>query len=168
MLVQLEVSVETMVAGKIAWKAQVPVVLNPAPVPCEFPVDRFDVDLIFPNESETAALVGEPVDSIEDGEIAARERKNRGWRQIAITLGDRGVVLANQFGNVNHLPAISIQSVGATAAGDPFAGALAVEWAAGCALIDAVRFANCAGALAASRDGAQPGMGTRNEIEALL
>jgi ribokinase len=56
----------------------------------------------------------------------------------------------------------------ATAAGDVFAGALAVEWAAGCALIDAVRFANCVGALAAPRDGAQPGMGTRKEIEALL
>lgn len=95
-----------MVAGKIAWKAQVPVVLNPAPVPCEFPVDRFDVDLIFPNESETAAVVGEPVDSIEDAKAAARELQNRDWRQIAITLGDRGVVLVDQVGNANHLPAI--------------------------------------------------------------
>ena len=80
LLVQLEVSVETVVAVKIARKAHVPVLLDPAPVPREFPVDRFDVDLICPNESETTALVGEPVDSIEDGETAARERKNRRCR----------------------------------------------------------------------------------------
>ncbi|MCP4890592.1 MAG: hypothetical protein GY904_28840 [Planctomycetaceae bacterium] len=61
-----------------------------------------------------------------------------------------------------------MQTVDATAAGDAFRGVLAVEWAAGCALIDAVRFANFAGDIAASRGGAQPGMGTRNEIEALL
>lgn len=78
------------------------------------------------------------------------------------------MLLADQCGNVNHSPAISIQSVDATAAGDAFAGALAVEWAAGCALMDALRFANRAGAIAASRDGAQLGMGTRKEIEALL
>ena len=155
-------------AAKIARQAQVPVVLDPVSVPREFPVDLFDVNLICPNESEAAALVGGPVDSIEDGEAAARELQNRGCRQVAITLGDQGVVLADQFGNVNHLSAISIKAVDTTAAGDTFAGALAVEWATSCALIDAVRFANCVGAIAASRDGAQPGMGTRKEIEALL
>jgi ribokinase len=80
LLVQLEVSVETVVAVKIARKAHVPVLLDPASVPREFPVDRFDVDLICPNESETAALVGEPADSIEDAEAAARERQNRRCR----------------------------------------------------------------------------------------
>lgn len=83
-----------------------PVVLDPSSVPREFPVDRFDVDLICPNESETAVLVGESVDSIEDAEAAARELQNRGCRQVAITLGDRGVVLVDQVGNANHLPAI--------------------------------------------------------------
>ena len=50
---------------------------------------------------------------------------------------------------------------------DAFAGALAVHWAEHDSLVDAVRFGNAAGALAVAREGAQPGIPFRREIEAL-
>ena len=61
-----------------------------------------------------------------------------------------------------------IDRIDATAAGDAFAGALAVALAEGNDLIDAVSFANAAGALATTRRGAQPSLPSRAEVDALL
>jgi ribokinase len=67
-----------------------------------------------------------------------------------------------------HFPACKVDPVDPTAAGDAFTAALTVELAAGHDIEDAMRFANCAGALAASKLGAQPSLPTRLEVEALL
>jgi ribokinase len=58
--------------------------------------------------------------------------------------------------------------VDTTAAGDAFSAALAVSLAEGKDLEEAVRVANAAGALATTREGAQPSMPTRAELEAFL
>lgn len=84
-----------------------------------------------------------------------------------VTLGEQGALLHD--GQTEQLiEPFSVQAVDTTAAGDAFAGALAVHWAEGAPLPDALRFANAAGALAASQEGAQPGMPRREEIERLL
>ena len=62
----------------------------------------------------------------------------------------------------------AVTSVDATAAGDSFAGALAVRWAETDDLMEAVRWGNAAGAIAASRPGAQPSLAQRQEIDAML
>ncbi len=65
----------------------------------------------------------------------------------------------------------AVQSIQACAsglaivAGDAFAGALAVKWAESDDLNQAIMFACAAGAIAASRDGAQPSLPTRGEID---
>jgi ribokinase len=89
-----------------------------------------------------------------------------GARRVAITLGERGTMLWDSQSS-RHVEPFAITAVDTTAAGDAFAGALAVRWAETDQLEDAVRFANAAGALAATREGAQPGMASRAEIEAL-
>ena len=55
-----------------------------------------------------------------------------------------------------------------TAAGDAFAGALAVSLAEGMPLFQAVRFANAAGALTCTKAGAMCSLPTRAEVERLL
>jgi ribokinase len=55
-----------------------------------------------------------------------------------------------------------------TAAGDAFVGAFAVALAEGWPVIEAVRWANAAGALAVTKFGAQPSMPTRTELEEFL
>ncbi|HHW26053.1 MAG TPA: ribokinase, partial [Firmicutes bacterium] len=52
-----------------------------------------------------------------------------------------------------------------TAAGDTFAGALAVALGEGLSLADACRFANAASAISVTREGAQPSMPWRAEID---
>ena len=64
--------------------------------------------------------------------------------------------------------AFPITAVDATAAGDSFAGALAVAMAEGMPMADALRFASAAGAVTASKAGAQPSIGRRADVETFL
>jgi ribokinase len=57
--------------------------------------------------------------------------------------------------------------VDSTGAGDAFTSALAVALAEQRPLLDAVRFAACAGALACTRLGVIPALPSRAEVEAL-
>ncbi len=65
-------------------------------------------------------------------------------------------------------PAIDVEAVDTTGAGDAFCGALAARIAAGHTLDDAVAWAICAGGLATTRHGAVPSLPTRDEISAYL
>lgn len=166
-LLQLEIPIDAVEeAIRIAKNANVRVILDPAPAPDVWSESLFHADLLCPNESEAAAFVGIPVENMEQAEAAARAMHAEGAANVAITLGDQGTLLFD--GQQTHLVSpFPINAVDSTAAGDAFAGALAVHWAEQNSLLDAVRFGNAAGALSASRQGAQPSMGSRSEIEKL-
>ena len=167
-LLQLEIPTAAVLAAiKIAQTANVRIIFDPAPALLHWPSELFNVDVLCPNESEAAALLGTPVVSISDAESAARRIRELGAKHVAITLGARGTMVFDGESTQLVEPCV-ITTVDTTAAGDAFAGALAVRWAEGTRFVDAVHFANAAGALAASREGAQPGMAARNEIETLL
>ena len=85
--------------------------------------------------------------------------------EVVITMGSEGAILC-QENQATHVPPIPVNVIDTTAAGDAFAGALAVRWAQTGDLLTAVGFANVAGAIAASRAGAQASLGTKEEIEA--
>lgn len=168
MLVQLEIPLDAVLAGiEIAKAAGVRVVLDPAPAPREFPPQLLAVDLLCPNESEAAELTGQRVESIEDAHRAAVKLHQMGARHVAITMGDQGTLL-HTAGESQRIPAFQVDAVDTTAAGDAFAGALATRWSQTNDLREAVRFANAAGALAASKHGAQDSMADRETIETLL
>ena len=69
---------------------------------------------------------------------------------------------------MGRVAGFAVDAVDTTAAGDAFAGALAVALGEGRPLAEAVRFGNAAGALAATRVGAQPGLPSRAEIDGFL
>ncbi|MEZ6133161.1 MAG: ribokinase [Planctomycetaceae bacterium] len=168
LLVQLEVPVSSVVAAiRIARAGGVRVILDPAPAPATVPDELLDVTLICPNETEAAALTGLTLNSSEQQEAAVRQLHQRGAANVALTLGDKGTLLFDGR-TFQQIPSIVVDVVDTTAAGDAFAGALAVYWAETRPLADAVRRANVAGAIAASRHGAQPGMATAAEIESAL
>ena len=108
-----------------------------------------------------------PVESVEQAEAAARVLQRHGARAVVITMGAAGsLLLAGD--QTQFIKPFTIAAVDTTAAGDAFAGALAVHWAKHDDLAQAACFANAAGALAASREGAQSSMATSGEIEILL
>ena len=67
-----------------------------------------------------------------------------------------------------HIKGIRVKAIDSTAAGDAFNGALACALAEGINIEEAVKYANCAGALAVTKTGAQSSLPVRREIEALM
>ena len=168
LLAQLEAPAAVVAEGlAIAKKAGVLTILDPAPAPPQWPGELPFADLLCPNATEAAAITGLRVSSAEEARAAATTLAKQTDGDVVVTLGGMGAVIATG-GSVQHVPAIPTDVVDTTGAGDGFAGALAVRLAEGCELPEAVRFATADGALAVSRLGAQVGMGTRAEIEALL
>lgn len=169
LLVQLEVPIETVVAAvSLAKQYNVRLILDPAPAVAELPDDLFAVDVLCPNETEAGLLTGMPIDSVADAVAAAQSLQQRGVVNVIVTMGDQGVVLLNESEQVTQQPAIEVQAIDTTAAGDAFAAAVAVHLGERQSVVDAVRFGCAAGAIAASRTGAQPAMPSRDEVEALI
>jgi len=163
LLLQLEIPLETIdhLLQRLPQKAPL-VILDPAPAQdiSSLPLER--VDVITPNRRELSALTGE-----EDLEEAARKLLAFGVGQVICKVGAEGAFLIEKSG-IRHVPSFHIDPVDTTAAGDAFNGALAVALAEGRSLEEAIVWANAAGALAATRRGAQPSLPTRQEVEALL
>lgn len=166
LLLQLEVPLAVVIrAIELAKKHGVRVILDPAPVPSDpVPDAMLQVDLICPNETEARRLTRVQDESFASMQLAAEKLHQQGAKVVAITLGKQGTLVFDGA-NMQRVETIAVDTVDTTGAGDAFAGALAVRWSENQDLISAVRWANIAGALAASRHGAQAGIALRSEIE---
>lgn len=166
---QLEQPLEAALeALKIARAAGVRTILNPAPA-ASLPEGTLALcDLVTPNESETEALTGRPVNSVAEAEAAARVLLDQGAGAALITLGENGV-LFHDGRRTQHIPALSAGPVvETTGAGDAFNGGLAAALAEGADPIEAARFGTATAAISVTRPGTAPSMPTRKEIDALL
>ncbi|MEU8106301.1 ribokinase [Nonomuraea muscovyensis] len=162
-LLQLELPLDAVTgAARAAKEAGVPAILTPAPAR-SLPDELLDaVTLIVPNEHEAAAVTGrnEPEAALE----ALLERVP----EAVITLGSDGALYGSRSGERLRVPAVRVAAVDTTAAGDTFAGALAVARSEGLSAAEALRFASVAAALSVQRQGASTSMPARAEIDAAL
>jgi ribokinase len=165
---QLEVPLETVeTSARLAGSAGVPFVLNPAPAQTLSQELLTMVDVLTPNETEAAILTGIEVTSKDTAETAARELLKLGVKAVVLTMGAKGFLLAAGE-TTEFVPAIKIDAVDSTAAGDAFTGALAVGLARGETLRDAAFFANHAAALSVMRMGAQSSMPSLRDVEQFI
>jgi ribokinase len=86
----------------------------------------------------------------------------------AVTLGSEGAVLLEGGNEVTRAEPPSVDAVDGTGAGDAFSACLLVSVLEGRPPEEALRRACAAGALAASRPGAQPSLPTADEVDAIL
>jgi ribokinase len=84
---------------------------------------------------------------------------------VALTLGAKGAVLLEHGKEVARAAAPRVTAIDGTAAGDAFCAALVVALMEGRERGEALRMACTAGALAATRPGAQPSLPTAAEVE---
>jgi ribokinase len=168
LLLQLEVPLAAVAqAARVAHAHGTMVILNPAPAH-PLPHELLSlVDVLVPNESETALLTRLPVGDRAEIKAAAMALRELGVDTVVLTLGERGALLVEK-GEEELIPAFEVTPVDTTAAGDAFVGGLAVALAEGRSLADAVRWGNAAGALAATKLGAQPSLPARRAVEALV
>jgi ribokinase len=164
LLLQFEIPVATVEkAIRIAKKHQVKVILNPAPAKKLSDEMLAMVDIITPNESECESITGLPVKNIDDAGEAILFLRKKGIPQVIITLGSQGVIF-NNGDQIVHKPALEVQVVDTTAAGDSFTGALAVALSEGKDIDTAIDFSNIVGALTVTQKGAQTSLPTRDDI----
>ena len=114
-------------------------------------VDYFNkVDYLTPNLNEAESLLGQKIPYGEEL-TAANKIKDMGPKNVIITLGGRGLVVA---GTENmYLPGVSANSIDPVGSGDCFNGALSVKLSEGETFIEALNFSQ----RAASRSTNYPG-----------
>ena len=168
LLLQLEIPLPAVIrAAQLARRHGVRVVLIAAPAQ-PLPAELLSlVDILIPNETEAGLLSGHAVGTDDEMGQAAAILRQSGVKTIIMTMGSRGSLLITDA-EMSHFPAIPIEPVDTTAAGDAFVSGFAVALAEGMPMPAAVRHGNAAGALAATRLGAQPSMPGRDDLERML
>jgi ribokinase len=151
LILQLELPIETVEAAVGRATDFVCVNLAPAAPVSDQLLRR--ADLLIVNETE-AAFYGDLL--------------HHGGGRVVVTRGARGASLYQRGAEIASAAPPKVKAVDATGAGDCFVGAICVALLEGMAPEAALRFACAAGALAATRPGAQPSMPTREEVEAIV
>jgi ribokinase len=154
-------------AIRAAKKAGARVILNPAPHREGDESCFGDVDVLVPNEVEAALFAGIAPEEGQDWAVVAQRLRSLGPRAVVITLGPEGALVATEEG-AQRVPTFRVDPADTTAAGDAFVAGLSVALLRGMLLLEAVRFANAAGAIAVTRAGAQPSLPRTPEVEELL
>ncbi len=124
-------------------------------------------DIVSPNETEAEALTGIVVDTATAAHNAASRLCTMGVAHVVMKLGGNGCLYMGTGADTIHAPAFETAVADTTAAGDAFTAALAVAWDRA-PMSDVLCFANAAGALATTVQGAQPAMPTRDAVTRFL
>jgi ribokinase len=147
-LMQMEVPVAEVALLATRAKARGSrVLLNLAPAMALDEATLRRIDVLIANEGEAAALGAAP------GAVAARLGAT-----IVVTRGARGAEAHLAEGRVIAVPALPVEVVDTTGAGDTFVGVLAAALDGGRDFAAALVRASAAAALSCRSEGAQPGM----------
>ncbi len=155
---------ETASALKLAKDADIRTILNMAPAGTLEGETLSAVDVLILNEVEARAVAGDQHTDLAElaTAIAARHRLS-----CVITQGSEGAMVVDESG-MTMVPALPVNVVDTTGAGDTFAGALAAMLDEGQSLERATRFAVAAAGLSCQSLGAQTAQPERAAvIEAL-
>jgi ribokinase len=168
LLLQLEVPLKTVVeAARLANERGVLVILDPAPAQV-IPEYLYSwVDILTPNQTEAATLVGFQVMDHKSIEHAARVLLDRGTRRVIIKMGGQGAYTADTR-EAHFYPAIPVQAVDTVAAGDAFNGALATALSQNKDMEEVMQWGLAGGALAVTKQGAQDAMPDRTALLEIL
>jgi ribokinase len=167
-MTQLEIPIRTVTAGlKMAKEHSALTLLNPSPPRPLSPDALSLIDYLVPNEWEAQSLTGVKAGKKQDLRKAAARLLELGVKNVVITLGSKGLFFKNRSEEI-WLEAFRVNAVDTTAAGDAFVGALGCSLSEGRPIQEALRFANGAGALAATKLGAQPSLPRRRELDRFL
>jgi ribokinase len=169
LLLQLEIPLSIVQkAAEVASEAGVRVILDPAPVRSDMPLELYPlIDIMTPNEVEASQLVGFAVNDRETAILAARKLQECGVNNVIVKLGDRGVVAVTGDETL-FVPAFAVEAIDTVAAGDAFNGGLVAALDSGLSLSEAVMWGAAAGALCVTNMGAQVAMPDRTTFDAFL
>lgn len=157
-LLQLECPLDAVVrAAGVAKEAGATLIFNPSPWDPESMERNIPFDILIVNEREEQGL--------RSGNGMARIQER--CEAIIVTRGAQSTRVLTE-GRTLEVEPPSVSPVDTVGAGDTFAGVFALAHAEGLGLLDSVRMANTAAALATLKLGAQEAMPSRAEIDDML
>ncbi len=157
-LLQLECPIESIIkAAQLARIAGSVVVLNPSPWNAKVIESDIPCDVLILNEGEAAAM----------SSGAFNDFLRCGGRTGIVT---RGALPTQIFmdGKIQEIAPPTISPVDTVGAGDTFAGVFSASLAEGKEVLDSVRIANCAAALATLQEGAQKAIPFKDAIMEMI
>jgi ribokinase len=164
-LAQLEIPLDA-----IEWIAEfcnlsgIPFILDPAPAQ-KLPASLLArIDWFTPNESEAAFYTGKA----EDIEATLDSLFHLGVRHVILKRGSRGAIVSMNSGSAESIRPFAVNARDTTAAGDAFNGAFAVALMQGNGETQSAFIASAAAAISVTKQGAQPSMAAREELDAFL
>lgn len=165
LLCQLEATGELFVeAARRAKEEGVTVILNPAPAR-DLPDEAYRlIDVLVPNQTELDMLTG---GRQEETQSAARGLIERGVGQVVVTMGEEGALWVDGDGHAEKFPAVPVEAVDTTGAGDAFTAGLAAGLSEGLPIDEAIRLGVRAGAFCVTHLGVIDGLPTRGQLEDL-
>lgn len=164
-ILQLEIPMEiNELVAQYAYDKGVAVMLNSAPSAPLSDKLLSCLTYISPNEHEASDLTGIKITDDESAEKAAAALKEKGVKNVLITMGSRGAAFfdGNKFiisESVNYAPVAD-----PTAAGDSFVGAFCTAVCSGADAENALLFANHTAAITVSGMGAQPSLPKLSQV----
>lgn len=141
----------TQIVRELAKTKGIPVLID-----SRFRLAEFaDFTSATPNEDEVEHLIGEPITSEAQLELAAtRLREQLGYRALLVTRGSKGLMLLEDGVEPLQIKAVGAeQPVDGTGAGDTVIAAFTLALASGASFSDAARLANYAGGLVVMKRG---------------
>lgn len=167
-LLQLEVPLPTVRGALARAKTSgAQAILNIAPWQDEAGPLCALCDILVANETEfdLAATALELKGGSRDARMA--DYVEQTGKTVIVTLGADGAV-AQTPEAIIKVPTIKVDAIDTVGAGDTFCGYLAAMLSEGKTLKEALRLASVAGALACTKEGAQPAIPTMGDVESLL
>lgn len=159
LLAQLEVPPPAVASAAEARAEGATFILNAAPA-IPIPQNLWDqVDILVVNEHEALIMADTPDATMDQALAALLERVPA----VLVTLGGAGSELHTRNGETIAVPAVMVDAIDTTAAGDTYCGVLAAELAHGNTPLIAMQRASSAAALAVQAKGAQDSVPQRED-----
>jgi ribokinase len=169
LVVQFEIPMETVYSAiRLGAQMGAKIIVNPAPAQSLPPDILALVDYLIPNEFELAILLHKSGMTEQEIHENIGQIQAFGCKNCIVTLGKNGSLAVDQTGHEWHIPAYTVQAVDSTAAGDCFVGALAVGLSEGKPLDESIKFASAAASISVTREGAQPSIPSRDEVQKFI
>lgn len=169
LLLQLETeAATTMALARRARRLGCTVILNASPLDQAGLLDPAALDILIVNHDELLQLARLAGLDGAAPELLARQFAAHHAVTVVVTLGAQGALLAQADGSLLSAPALPVEVVDTTGAGDTFAGVFAAAVAGGAAWQGALERAIAAAGLACTRRGAQVAQPLLAEIEQAL
>jgi len=168
MLLQLEIPTHIVeLAINIAEKNNCFIILNAAPAKEISKGILKKVDCLIVNEVEASYYCKKDIKDINSAIEKHYDLLNMIKKVLIITMGSKGSCLFYEDNKI-HIPALKVEAVDTTGAGDTFAGVFASKLIEGHNYIEAIKYASTASSITVQEHGAQEIMPYKSDINKIF